>query len=286
MTSAPSTAAADDLRQRAERFIELHRRPGAFVIPNPWDAGTARVFEILGFEALATTGAGFAFSVGRPDGQTIPDELIEYVASIARATTLPVSADLEDGFGVAPDTAAQTIATVAGRGVVGGSIEDRHYRDDQGGRMFDIAHASDRIRAAAETARALPFRFTLTARCECFLVGEPDIAETIRRLQAYQEAGADVLYAPGAMDRDHIHAITSSVDRPVNVVMGLTPHAYTLDELAALGVSRVSLGSTLSRVAFGATVRAAEQLLAGSFTFAESPMPYARLNGMLATGVA
>lgn len=284
MTSAPARAAAPTtLIERAQRFVELHVGPGTFAVPNPWDAGTARLFEQLGFEALATTGAGHAFAVGRADGHTDPHEMLERVETIAAATTLPVSADLEDGFGSSPEAVAATITAAAARGIVGGSIEDRHYRDGDVGTLFAIERAAERIRAAAEAARALPIPFTLTARCECFLVGRPDLGETVRRLQAYQEAGADVLYAPGLTTRDQICAVTSSVDRPVNVVMGLTPETFSLEELAAMGVRRVSLGSTLSRVALGAVIRAAEELRAtGTFSFVEDAVPYARINSMFA----
>ena len=259
MTSAPTRAVAPaTLIERAQRFVDLHAGSGTFAVPNPWDSGTAKLFAQLGFEALATTGAGHAFAVGRADGHTDPHEMLDHVETIAAATTLPVSADLEDGFGPSPEAVAATITAAAARGVVGGSIEDRHYRSDKVGTLFAIEHAAERIRAAAEAARALPIPFTLTARCECFLVGRPDLGETVRRLQAYQEAGADVLYAPGLTTRDQICAVTSSVDRPVNVVMGLTPETFSLEELAAMGVRRVSLGSTLSRVALGAVIGAAE----------------------------
>ena len=283
-TIADSDTTAARIADRARQFRELHERPGAFVIPNPWDAGTARLFELLGFEALATTGAGFAFASGRADGCTDPAALLDHVAALAAATDLPLSADLEDGFGAAPESVAATITTVGGSGVVGGSIEDRHYRDDAVGQLFDIGHASERIRAAADAARSLPFPFTLTARCECSLVGRADVTETIRRLQAYQDAGAHVLYAPGVISVDDIRAITSSVDRPVNVVMGLVPAAYSVAELAALGVRRVSLGSTLSRVALGAVVRAAEELRStGTFSFVEDAIAYGRINSMFAS---
>ena len=274
---------ATTMAERAHRFAALHARDDVFVMPNPWDPGTARLFELLGFEALATTGAGHAFSIGRPDGHTDPAELLEHVATIAASTSLPVSADLEDGFGVAPDTVAATIAAAAASGLAGGSIEDRHYRDDRVGHLFPIDHAAERIRAAADAAHSQAVPFTLTARCECFLVGRPDLTETIARLQAYQEAGADVLYAPGLSTAEQIATVTAAVDRPVNVVMGLVPSPLSLADLGRLGVRRVSLGSALSRVAFGAVERAAQEVLAtGTFAFADQAIPYARLDAMLA----
>ncbi len=284
-TDAMSDAAA--LPERAHRFAALHERDGVFVMPNPWDPGTARFFELLGFEALATTGAGHAFSIGRRDGHTDPAELLDHVATIAGCTSLPVSADLEDGFGTSPDTVAATITAAAAGGLAGGSIEDRHYRDEHVGQLFSVDHAAERIRAAADAAHSHPVPFTLTARCECFLVGRPDLAETIARLQAYQEAGADVLYAPGLSTGEQIATVTAAVDRPVNVVMGLVPSPLSLADLGRLGVRRVSLGSTLSRVAFGAVERAARELLAtGTFSFVDGAIPYPRLDAMLAEATA
>src|SRR5262245_31247836 len=187
---------------RATAFRDLHRRGHAFLIPNPWDAGTARLLARLGFEALATTSAGFAFSQGKRDGAVGRAEMLAHVADIAAATNLPVSADLETGFGDAPDTVAETIRLCAATGAAGGSIEDT-CRECEGG-LYELAHAVERVRAAAETARALPVPFTLTARAENYMVGRPDLADTIRRLQAFQDAGADVLYAPGLRTRDEI----------------------------------------------------------------------------------
>lgn len=265
--------------EKAERFRALHRRAGAFIIPNPWDRGTARLLAHLGFEALATTSAGYAFSAGRPDNAVSREAMLAHVSSIAAATPLPVSADLEQGYGDAPATVAETIRFAAGVGVVGGSIEDSTGRPEQP--LYDIGQAAERIRAAAEAARKLPFPFTLTARAENYLVGRPDLKDTLRRLQAYQEAGADVLYAPGLASREDIAAVVSSVDRPVNVVMGLQGVRLGLAELSALGVRRISVGSALARAAFGAFLRAAEEMrMQGSFGFADEAAPYRDLNSL------
>lgn len=271
----------DELRRRGRRFRELHERGAAFVIPNPWDVGSARLLARAGFEALATTSAGFATSIGVPDGQAPSETVYAHIGALASASDLPVTADLEAGFGPSPAAAAGAIAAAAKHGAVGGSIEDLVDRD---GTVVDIGLATERVAAAVEAARALPFEFTLTARCECFLAGQPDLAETIRRLSAYQEAGADVLYAPGLTTREEIVAVTSSVDRPVNVVMGLTGTPFSVAELAAMGVTRISLGSTLARVAYGALMRATAELHShGTFAFSAEAVPYAELNAALAT---
>jgi 2-methylisocitrate lyase-like PEP mutase family enzyme len=263
-------------------FRALHERDGAFIIPNPWDAGTARLLANLGFEALATTSAGYAFSVGRRDNTMEREEMLAHVAVIASATDLPVSADLENGFGDAPEYAAQTIRMGAAAGLAGGSIEDMS-RDSQRP-IYEFEFAVERVRAAAEAARALPFAFTLTARAENYLAGIRDLRDTIRRLQAYQAAGADVLYAPGLTSRAEVAAVVSSVDRPVNVLMGLQGARLCLDELRALGVRRVSVGSALSRAALGAFLRAAREMREhGTFTFAEDAVSYRDLNSMFGT---
>ncbi|HSQ21148.1 MAG TPA: isocitrate lyase/phosphoenolpyruvate mutase family protein [Blastocatellia bacterium] len=259
----------------------LHQRPGAFVIPNPWDVGSARLLTGLGFRALATTSAGYAFSVGQRDGMIGRDETIAHIAAIASATDLPVSADLENGFGDAPKSVAETIKLAAEAGCVGGSIEDVSRRVDCA--LYELGHAVDRVRAAAEVVRDLPFRFTLTARAENYLAGRPDLTDTIARLQAYQAAGADVLYAPGLTSKDDIATVVSSVDRPVNVVMGLQGVQLSLAELAAIGVRRVSVGSALSRAALGAFLRAAREMREhGTFAFAEAAVSYRDINAMFA----
>lgn len=265
--------------EKGKRFQALHA--AAFIIPNPWDAGTARLLAHLGFQALATTSAGHAFSAGVPDGAMGREAMLAHVAAIAAATDLPVSADLENGYGDAPAIAAETIRLAAAAGAVGGSIEDATGRQDAP--LYELRHAAERVRAAAEAAHALPFPFTLTARAENFLVGKPDLNDTIARLQAYQEAGADVLYAPALKSRDDIATVVRSVDRPVNVVMGLAGLKLTLPELAALGVKRVSVGSALSRAALGAFLSAAREMQErGGFTFAEEAVPYRELNTLFA----
>lgn len=252
---------------KAELFRSLHHRDRAFIIPNPWDAGSARLLAHLGFEALATTSMGYAFSLGRRDNTLNRDETLANASSIVSATPLPVSADLENGFGDAPEAAAETIRRAAAVGLVGGSIEDATGRPDQP--IYELEHAVERVRAASAAARSLPFPFTLTARAENYLHGRPDLADTIRRLQAFQEAGADVLYAPGLATRDDIAALLRSVDRPVNVVMGLRGAQLSLAELSQLGVKRVSVGSALYRTALAAFLRAAREMRdQGTFAFA------------------
>ncbi|HKY00676.1 MAG TPA: isocitrate lyase/phosphoenolpyruvate mutase family protein [Steroidobacteraceae bacterium] len=266
--------------QKAEAFRALHARPQAFIIPNPWDAGTARMLARLGFEALATTSAGFAFSAGLLDNQVGREKMLGHVAVIAAATSLPVSADLENGFGDDPATVAETIRLAAATGIVGGSIEDS--LDRPGEKVYDIGLATDRIRAAVEAVRGLPFPFTLTARAENYLVGIPDLADTIRRLQAYQEAGADVLYAPCITTREEITAIVKSVDRPVNFLMGTQPQRFTLEELGAMGVRRVSVGSALSAAALGAFLRGAREMReTGTFTYAAEAAGFGEISRLL-----
>lgn len=260
-------------------FRALHQRKRAFIIPNPWDPGTAHLLAHLGFEALATTSAGYAFSVGRRDNTMDRAQMMQHVAAIASATDLPVSADLENGFGDTPEIVAETIRLAAAAGLAGGSIEDMSRQP--GHSLYEHEHAVERVRAAAEMARAVPFPFTLTARAENYLVGKPDLKDTIKRLQAYQTAGADVLYAPGLSGKDDIAALISSVDRPVNVVMGLQGVPLSLAELSAIGVRRVSIGSALARAAFGAFLRAAQEMREqGTFTFAQQAVSYRDLSSM------
>lgn len=253
---------------KGRAFRALHEQPGTFILPNPWDAGTARLLAHLGFEALATTSMGYAFSAGQLDNTIDRQQMMEHLEKIVAATELPVSADLENGFGDAPEDAAETIRRAAAAGGVGGSIEDATGRPDRP--IYDLEAAAERVRAAADAARALPFPFTLTGRAENYLHGRPDLADTIRRLQAYQDAGADVLYAPGLATRDDIATVVRSVDRPVNVVMGLRGVQLDVAGLATLGVKRISLGSALARTALGAFLRAAREMLdQGTFTFAQ-----------------
>ncbi len=269
--------------EKGERFRALHARPGAFVTPNPWDAGTARILSGLGFEALTTTSAGLAFTLGRRDGAGVVtrDEALANAKAIADATDLPVAADLENGYGDTPEAAAETIR-LAGEaaGLVGGSIEDA--TGDPGRPVYDFDHAVERVAAAAEAARALPFPFVLVGRAENFLHGRPDLDDTIRRLQAFEGAGADALFAPGLTRAEDIRTVCASVTKPVNVIMGLKGASFSVAELAALGVRRISVGSALSRAALAAFVRAAREIRErGTFGFAEEAMPYAEANELM-----
>jgi 2-methylisocitrate lyase-like PEP mutase family enzyme len=262
-------------------FRALHQRDTACIIPNPWDIGTARILAQLGFEALATTSMGYAFSVGQLDNSVDRDRMLKHISEIAAATHLPVSADLQNGWGDEPESAAETIRLAAQAGAVGGSIEDATGRDNDP--IYSLQHSADRVRAAAEMVHALPFTFTLTARAENYLLGRPDLKDTIARLQAYQEAGADVLYAPGLATKEDIAAVVSSVDRPVNVVMGLQGVQLSLAELSTMGVKRISVGSALNRTALGAFLRAAREMHdQGTFTFAKEAAPAREVSAMLA----
>ena len=263
-------------------FAELHKRSGTFIIPNPWDVGSARLLAHMGFEAVATSSAGYAFSIGKPDNKVGRDNMLEHAASIAAATTLPVSIDLENGFGDAPAVVAETIRLAAATGAVGGSIEDATEQRDNP--IYERALAVARVQAAAEAAHSQPFPFTLTARAENYLNGRPDLKDTIERLQMFQEAGADVLYAPGLTNIDDIRTLVGSVDRPVNVLMGLKGVQISAAELAAIGVKRISVGSGLARCALGAFIRAAEEMREhGTFGFAEDAAPYATINSIFAS---
>ena len=254
--------------EKGETFRALHQGAGAFLLPNPWDIGTARLLAALGYQALATTSAGHAFAMGQQDNTLSRDTVMEHVAAIVSATDLPVSVDLGNGFGDGPEEVAQTIRLVAAAGAVGGSIEDATGRPDE--LIYQEEMAIERIRSASKAARSLPFPFTLTARCENFLVGVTDLDATIRRLQAYEQAGADVLYAPGLTTRADIAAVTESLTRPVNVLMGLEGSRLTQAELSEIGVKRISVGSALSRVALGAFLRAAREMRDhGTFTFVD-----------------
>jgi 2-methylisocitrate lyase-like PEP mutase family enzyme len=269
---------------RARRFTKLHARPGAFVIPNPWDVGTARILAALGFEALATTSAGLAFSLGRRDGEgaVSRDEALDHARTIVEATPLPVSADLENGFGDAPETVAETIVMAAGVGLAGASIEDATGRPDRP--IYERAHAVERIAAAVQAARSCG-PFLLTARAENFLHGRADLDDTIERLVAFEAAGADVLYAPGLRDLGAIRQLCGALTRPVNVVMGLAGAALSVEQLAAAGVRRISLGSALSRAALGAFLRAVREIKEqGTFGFAGDAASFAELNAFMQPG--
>jgi len=271
--------------EKLAAFQALHSRPGAFVIPNPWNAGTAKILTALGFEALATTSAGHAFAAGKLDSSaalTRP-EILANAAEIAHATHLPVSADLEDGFGRDPATCAETVRMAAGAGLVGGSIEDS--TGDPGHPIYDFSLAVERIAAASEAARRCGF--LLTARAENFLHGRPDLDDTIARLRAFEAAGADVLYAPGLPGLDVIRRICASVGKPVNVVMGLKGALYSVDELAAAGVKRISVGGSLARAALGAFVEAAREIRDnGTFAYAQIALSRAEARSFMSAAGA
>jgi 2-methylisocitrate lyase-like PEP mutase family enzyme len=242
-------------QEKGARFRELHEGD-PFVIPNPWDAGSAKVLARLGFEALATTSGGFAFTLGKKDGEQTLDETAAHVAALSDATELPVSVDLENGYGPAPEDAARAIETVAAAGAVGGSIEDWD-RDE--GRLYELEEATQRVAAAVEAARSLEFPFTLTARAENFLRGNPDLDDTIARLRAYEAAGADVVYAPRLTDPEQIKAICDAVSAPVNV-LAFAALGLSFDEIAAAGAQRVSVGGWLNYTATDAAVEVAKRI--------------------------
>jgi len=265
--------------EKGKIFRALHKRDDAFIIPNPYDIGTARLLAHLGFEALATTSAGFAFTVGRRDNTVDRERVMRHVADIVSATDLPVGADLGNCFGDAPETVAETIQMAAATGLVGGSVEDMTGNSDNP--IYDFDFAVERVRAAAEAAHSLPFDFTLTARAENYLVGRADLADTIKRLQAYAKAGADVLFAPGLTKMEDIASLVKAVDRPINVIMGLQSVRLNLAELSEIGVKRISVGSALSRVALGAFLRAAQEMKThGTFTFADEAVSFREISDM------
>ena len=267
--------------EKGAAFRALHEEPGAFIIPNPWDIGTARILASMGFRALATTSAGMAFSLGVPDGQVSRDDTLSHCRAIVAATPLPVSADLEKGFGDSPQSVAETIRAAADIGLAGCSIEDHTNRRDDP--IFDFGLAVERIEAGAQACRKLSHEFVLTARSENFLWGRPDLDDTIKRLQAFEKAGADVLYAPGLHDLDTIRTVCSALTKPVNVVMGLPGATFGASDLAEAGVKRISVGSALARLAFGSFVNAAREMKsAGTFHFSESAMGFAELEGFFA----
>lgn len=271
-----------DQVKRANAFHKMHHGNAPFIIPNPWDVGSARMLEAKGFKALATTSAGFVFASGKPDGSLSRDEVFAHCANLARHVSLPISADLEDGYSETLNGVSETYRLAGQAGVVGGSIEDKKTAADS--QIYDLDEAVDRVRAAVEGARSLPFKFTLTARAENFLCGRPDLDDTITRLQAYQEAGADVLFAPGLTRLDDIKAVIDSVDLPLNVIVGLPNTQFTVADLEEIGVTRISLGSSLFRKAFGTAMDAADKMLnAGTFDFAATAKPFAHINKLFDT---
>lgn len=264
--------------EKANQFRALHQS-GCFILPNPWDVGSAKLMQGLGFKALASTSAGFARSTGVDDYNLTRDQVIAHVSDLCRASHLPVSADLENGFGDAPKACFETIRLGAEAGLVGGSIED--YSGTPG-EQYDIAFAKDRILAAVEAARACSFPFTLTARAENFFTGTPDLKDTIARLQAYQEAGADVLYAPGLQTMEDIQSVLASVDRPINVLLGPMKALQPVAKLAEIGVRRISVGAVFANVAMDAVIKASQGLLEdGSFAFMETLSPSSEITRLM-----
>ncbi len=267
-------------REKAERFGALHDGPGTFVIPNPWDVGSARVLAGLGFGALATSSAASACAIGRRDGGLTRDEALAHACAIVSATDLPVSADLENGFGDAPDSVAETIRRAAAVGLVGCTIEDTTGNADQP--LYDDGLAVERIAAAAEAARRLPFRFLLTARAHNLMFANPSLDETIRRLQAFAHAGADVLFAPGLTDVAAVRALCSAVSKPVNFMVGIKGKSFSVSEIAAAGVKRISLATSLYRAAMTGLIDAAREVLqAGDFGFVDRCLTTAELQRIM-----
>jgi 2-methylisocitrate lyase-like PEP mutase family enzyme len=271
-------------RTQAEKGAAFHalHQSGTFVIPNPWDAGSARMLSVLGFEALTTTSAGFAFSLGRRDGGVTRDELLEHARQLAAVTDLPVAGDLENGFGDAPETVAETIRLAAAAGLVGGSIEDA--TGDPARPIYDHAQAVERVAAAVEASRALPFRFTLVARVENYLHDRPDMDDTLRRLAAFKAAGADVMFAPGLATLEEVRTVCAALAPcPVNVLAGGAGSPFTVASLAAAGARRISLGGALYRAAAGAFLRAAREMReAGTFTFGDAAASFSEVTGFMA----
>ncbi|MEE4573347.1 isocitrate lyase/phosphoenolpyruvate mutase family protein [Pseudomonas alliivorans] len=267
---------------KAQAFKALHERDGAFVMPNPWDAGSAKLLASMGFEALATTSAGLAFTLGRPDaeGAISRNGTLANVADIVAATPLPVAADLENGFADSPEACAETLLMAAAAGIVGGSIEDATGQADNP--IYDFDLAVERVRASAAAVRSLPFPFMLTARAENLLNGRMDFADTLRRLEAYADAGADVLYAPGLRTREEVIAVVRAVaPRPVNILVGLGGVTLSVADLSECGVKRISVGSSLARAAFGGLYRAAEEIRNyGTFNYVGQALPFDQLNDL------
>jgi 2-methylisocitrate lyase-like PEP mutase family enzyme len=263
--------------QKADRFRALHRGTGAFVIPNPWDAGSARILAGLGFEALATSSGAFAGTLGRRDGQVRREEALTHAHAVVAAVDLPVSADLENGFGDAPSFAAETVQLAAETGLVGCSIEDATGDTDRP--LYDFAEATERVAAAAEAASSLGFAFTLTARSENFLRGNPDLDDTIKRLQAYEKAGADVLMAPGLPDLEAVRSVCSALSKPYNFMAGIKGKSFTRAALEAAGVRRISLATSLYRAAMGALITAAKETKEnGTFDYVDAALTTPELN--------
>lgn len=268
------------LLAKANEFKALHQRSGIFVAPNPWDAGSAIMLEALGFKALATTSGGLAFSLGKPDGHAsvTRQETLANAQIIINATSLPVSADLENGYGDEPEVCAETILLAAKAGLAGGSIEDATGNPDDPIYPFELA--VERVKAAVQATKSLPYPFTLTARAENLIYGRLDLKDTIKRLEAFADAGADVLFAPGLKTKEEVEAVVKAVaPRPVNVLMGIAGTNFSLQMLEDIGVKRVSVGSYLFRAAYGAFFKAAEGILqTGTISFAGETKSYTDFN--------
>lgn len=271
--------------RRGREFQELHTRPEILVLPNPWNAGTARLLENVCFRGLATTSAGLAFSLGRRDGDgaVTADETFRHVQEIVEATRLPVSADLENGFGESPEQVAETIRRAGAVGLAGASIEDATYRPDDP--ILERSLAVERVHAAVEAARALPCPFVFTARAENFIRGRPDLDDTLWRLQAYEAAGADVLYAPGMPDENALRLACGALSRPLNYVAGVGPARFTLAQLSEIGVRRVTIGASFARAALGAMLRAAHEVFEhGTFGYLDETPSLAEINRLFDAG--
>jgi 2-methylisocitrate lyase-like PEP mutase family enzyme len=267
-------------QDKALRFRALHEAPGSFVIPNPWDGASARILAGLGFQALATSSGAQAGTLGRRDGKVSRDEALAHARVIVLATDLPVAADLEKGFGDKPSDTAETIRRAAEVGLIGGSIEDATGDKDKP--LYDLATAAERVAAAVKAARALPFPFTLTARSENFLRGNPDLADTIARLRAFEQAGADVLFAPGLPDLASVKAVCAALKKPFNFMVGIKGKSFTVAELTAAGVKRISLATSLYRAAMTGFLAAAREVKdTGTFAYVDTSVPTPELNAFL-----
>ncbi len=266
-----------------EAFRELHEEPGAFIIPNPWDTGSAKVLAALGFKALATTSAGLAFSLGCLEGEIPREAVLQHCRDLVAATPLPVSADLEKGFGDSPESVHETILAAAETGLAGCSIED--HTGDTVKPIYELELALERIEAAVEACGSLGHDFVLTARAESFLWGGKDLDAVIMRLKAFEDAGADVLYAPGLRDLETIRTLCDALEKPVNIIMGLPGASFNLEQLAEAGAKRISVGSALARHAFGALIRAGREMADnGTFGFADEAAGFAEIEQLIAKG--
>jgi len=266
-------------RDMGGEFRQLHYQPTPLITPNPWDIGSARMLAAKGFRALASTSSGLAFASGKPEGSLSRDEVFRHCRALIDSVSIPVSADLQDGYAAGLDDVRETYRLAGAIGLAGASIEDANSAAES--QIYGFEEAVERVVASVDAVRSMGRDFVLTARCENYLFGRKDLADTIRRLQAFQEAGADVLFAPGLISLADIQSVVSSVDRPVNVIVGLKNTQFSLRELADIGVRRISVGSALFRLAFGAAVTAADEMLReGSFAFAASAMPFSEINAL------